>query len=336
MMEFKCIHKLSELSEEWDKLADNYFQQTKFLAHAEKYNPCNQRYYVCIENGEIVSAAMVYSLRLDIFTYINIKSPLKMNIVGIPCSVSSQGVFGKHSGAIEALKNHIYEVEKGFVLILNLEEKPSESSNASGITLPTIILSNQYSDWNNYLASLRSNYRRRLKLINQENKELRFEKKPCSAFTEEMHRQYMEVYIRSNGKLEKLGFDFFRNLPAEFILTVCYINESLIGWNIALENNYIYYFFLGGIDYKQNKIYNTYLRLLSQLIRDGIERKAEFIELGQTAEIAKMRMGGKPKSLYMEARHSVGILNKLLKLGSPMLEYKRKLENTNAIKGETL
>lgn len=335
-MEFKCIHKSTELPEEWDKLADNYFQQTKFLAHAEKYNPCNQRYYVCIENGELVSATIVYSLRLDIFTYINIKSPLKMNIVGIPCSVSSQGIFGKNKDSIEALKNHIYKVERGFVLILNLEEKPSESSHASGNTLPTIILLNQYSDWNNYLASLRSNYRRRLKLINHENKELRFEKKSCSVFTQEMYRQYLEVYNRSNGKLEKLGFDFFRNLPAEFILTVCYMNETLIGWNIALENNAIYYFFLGGIDYKQNRIHNTYLRLLSQLIRDGIERKVEFIELGQTAEIAKMRMGGKPKPLYMEAHHSIGIFNKLLKLSSPMLEYKRKLENTNVIKGGTL
>jgi hypothetical protein len=335
-MEFKCIHKATELPDEWDKLTENYFQQAKFLAHAEKYNPCNQRYYVCIENGEMVSATIVYSLRLDFFTYINIKSPLKMNIVGIPCSVSSQGIFGKNSSSIETLKNHIYKVERGFVLILNMEEKPLESAHASGITLPTIILSNQYSDWNKYLASLRSNYRRRLKLINQENKELRFEKKSCSAFTEEMYKQYLEVYNRSNGKLEKLSFYFFINLPAEFILTVCYINETLIGWNIALENNHIYYFFLGGIDYKQNRIHNTYLRLLSQLIRDGIERKAEFIELGQTAEIAKMRMGGEPKPLYMEAHHSNGIFNKFLKLGSPLLEYKRKLENTNAIKGETL
>lgn len=332
-MLFQQYTKTAQLPDEWDSLADNYFQQRKFLIHAEKYNPCRQQYFLCFENENVVAvaAAIVYTIQLDIFTYLKIKSPVRMNIVGIPCSVSGQGIFGK-SSAVEALKKHICEAEKGLVVFLNLTEKPLESKNSSGKTLPTILLSNQFTDWKDYLASLRSNYRRRLKQINQENTALQFEKKPCAAFTPEMYNQYLEVYKRSSGKLEKLSFNFFQNLPSEFLLTVCYLNENTIGWNIALENKNIYYFFLGGIDYKLNRIYNTYLRLLSRLIRDGIERKVALIELGQTAEIAKMRMGGKPETLYMEAFHSNRIFNKLLKLSSPMLEYKRKLENTNAIK----
>ena len=331
MLVFKYIQNIVNVPSEWDELADNYFQQTKFLLHTEKYNFCQQRFYVCFENGRMVSAAIVYSLRLDIFTFIKIKSPIKMNIVGIPCSVSSSGIFGK-SDSIEALKKHIYEVEKGFVLILNLKEKPSIQSNASGNTLPTILLSNKYSNWQEYLASLRSNYRRRLNQINQANKDLRFEKNNCTDFTVEMYKQYLEVYKRSSGKLEKLSLDFFKNLPLEFNLTICFKNEIIIGWNVAVENQNMYYFFMGGIDYQQNKIHNTYLRLLSLLIKNGIESKSEFIELGQTAEIPKMRMGGKAQNRYMEAHHSNWALNKLLKLGSPLLEYKRKLENTNAIK----
>lgn len=334
-MLFQQYTKAEQLTDDWDSLAYNYFQQRKFLIHAEKYNPCRQRYFMCYESEEAVAAAIVYSIQLDIFTYLKIKSPVKMNIVGIPCSVSGQGIFGK-SSAVEALKKNICEAEKGLVVFLNLTEKPVESENATGKTLPTILLSNQFTDWNDYLTSLRSNYRRRLKQINQENKALRFEKKACIAFTPEMYDQYLEVYKRSSGKLEKLSFDFFQNLPTEFLLTVCYLNENTIGWNIALEDNNIYCFFLGGIDYKQNRIYNTYLRLLSKLICDGIERKVALIELGQTAEIAKMRMGGKPETLYMEAFHSNRILNKLLKMSSSMLEYKRKLENTNAIKEKTI
>ena len=254
-----------------------------------------------------------------------------MNIVGIPCSVSSQGIFGKRS-AVDALKKHICEVEKGWIVFLNLTEKPTESENATGKTLPTILFSNIFTDRNDYLSSLRSNYRRRLKQINQENKALRFEKKSCADFTPEMYDQYLAVYKRSSGKLEKLSFDFFRNLPTHFLLTVCYLNENIIGWNIALEDNNIYYFFLGGIDYKQNRTNNTYLRLLSRLISDGIEHKVALIELGQTAEIAKMRMGGKPETLYMEAFHSNRILNKLLKMSSPLLEYKFKPENNKVNK----
>lgn len=325
MIEFRCIDKTNQLPNDWDVLAENYFQKRKFLNHAEKFNPCQQRYYLCTENEKSVAAAIVYSLRLDIFTYLKVKSPVKMNIIGVPCSVSASGMFGE-TNALEALKNYIFQQEKGLTIALNLTEKPGENANACGKTLPTIVFDNQFADWNNYLSSLRSNYRRRLKLINQQNENLYFRKKTCSEFTMEMHNQYLEVYNRSKGKLEKLTFDFFRNLPEEFILTVCYINNEVSGWNIALKDNSIYFFFLGGINYMQNKTHHTYFRLLTQLMRDGIENKATKIELGQTAETAKMRMGGKPEILYIEAHHSSKFVNYLLKKFGAFLEYKFKPE----------
>ncbi len=331
MLEYLNIQDSINLPLQWDELADNYFQQIKFLKYTEKFNHCNQRYYLCLEDDKMVSAAIIYSIRLDIFTFINIKSPIKMNIVGVPCSVSSAGIFGNKS-AIEALKNHIYNEEKGFVLFLNLEEKPKAGLYALGNTLPTIILRNRFVKWENYKASLRSNYRRRLNQINMANKDLQFRKMKCKDFTKEMHKLYIEVYKRSRSKLEKLSLKFFQNLPKEFNLLVCFKEDLIIGWNISLINNDIYYFFLGGIDYNQNKTNGAYLGLLASLIKDGIESKSEFIELGQTAEIPKMRMGGMPQSRFMEARHSNWALNKLLIFSSPLMEYKRKLENTNAIK----
>ena len=334
MMEFRYIREAANLPPEWDELADNYFQQKAFLIHAEKYNPCQQRYYLCIENGKLISAAIVYSLRLDILTYIKVKSPLKMHIIGIPCSVSSQGIFGNDQ-AIDALKKHIFLVEKGFVLVLNLKEQPQTGSYASGNTLPTVVMTNHFTALDDYIVSLRSRYRRRLKQINQTNEDLRFKKMPCSEFTEEMYKQYLEVYKRSSGKLEKLSCSFFKHLPPCFRLTVCFKNKEILGWNIALTNQNMFYFFMGGIDYKWNKTYNTYLRLLSAIIQDGIENKSEIIELGQTAEIPKMRMGGILIPLYMEAHHSNFIFNNLLRFFSALLEYKRKLGNTHPFKEVT-
>jgi hypothetical protein len=331
MINYKCIQKAEFLPLQWDKLADNYFQQTKFLLHTEQFNPCKQRYYLCFEKNELVSAAIVYTLQIDFFTFAKLKGPVKMHIAGVPCSVSSQGIFGDEH-AMTLLKQHIYKKEKGFVLFLNLKEKPGANTFAYGNTLPTIVLSNRFKNWDDYIASLRSNYRRRLKQINSNNENLRFTKIRCSEFTHEMHQQYLNVYKRSSGKLEKLHFDFFKNLPSEFKLTVCIMNEKVIGWNIVLEDRGMFYFFLGGIDYMQNKNCNTYLRLLTGVVREGIESKAQIIELGQTAEIAKMRMGGTPQPLYMEAHHSLKVLNFVIKICRPMLEYKRMLENTNALK----
>jgi hypothetical protein len=287
-----------------------------------------------VEAGRLLSAATVYSLNLDILTYLKVKSPLRMHVIGIPCSVSCPGIFGE-SQALVALKNHIFSVEKGFVLVLNLKEKPLDRLNASGKTLPTVILTNHFANWPDYIASLRSNYRRRINHINKPCKELRFEKKKCAEFTETMYQFYLEVYQRSSGKLEKLNFDFFRHLPEDFSMTVCLKSEAVIGWNISLSDQNTHYFFLGGIDYSLNKTYNTYFRLLSSTVRDGIENKLAFIDLGQTAEIAKMRMGGKPLPLYMEAHHSNFILNRLLRLAGRLLEYKRKLENAHPLKEES-
>lgn len=331
MNEFRRLDATVDLPPEWDDIAEDYFQQKSFLLHTEKYNHCQQRYYLCLNNGKLISAAIVYSLNLDILTFTKIKSPLKMNIVGIPCSVSSQGIFG-NINAIEGLKNHIYKVEKGFVLTLNLKIEPKDPSRAHGKTLPSVIMPNCFTTEDEYFNSLRSAYRRRLKKINQPMAELKLEKIHCSGFSEEMYDQYLEVYKKSKGKLEKLSFDFFRNLPAEFILTVCFKNDNVIGWNIGLNHKGIYYFFLGGIDYNKNKTYNTYLRLLTVIIKDGIENKAKYIELGQTAEIPKMRIGGELSPRYMEAHHSNFIFNSLLRLSGNLLEYKRKLGNIRALK----
>ena len=225
MIEFLCIHCADKLPSEWDELTENWFQQVTFLIHCEKYNSCSQRYYLAREDGKLVAAAIVYTLRIDILTYLKIKSPLKMHIVGIPCSVSSEGIFGNKLEK-EELKKHIYKVEKGFILILNLKEKNNYPSQISLKTLPTVVMSNHYTDWQHYINSLRTGYRRRLKLINQHDSELQFEKMLCSEFTETMYQQYLEVFKRSNGKLEKLSIDFFKHLPSDFILTVCSVSYT--------------------------------------------------------------------------------------------------------------
>ncbi len=330
-MELQQYTHADQLPEEWDLLAENYFQKKVFLSHAEKYNPCSQRYYLCTENKIPVSGAVVYTLRLDILTYSSIKSPLKMHICGIPCSVSSSGIFGK-TEAVNSLKELIREIEKGFLLFLNLTEKPENLKVAFGKTLPTIMLKNRFEDWNGYLSSLRSGYRRRLKLINNQMEGIEFMEMPCNEFNKTMYGQYLEVYNRSKGKLEKLEIGFFQHLPAEFVLTTCLFNKNIAGWNLALKHDGIYYFFLGGIDYRYNKTFNTYFRLLSNLVKNGIEQHADVIELGQTAETAKMRMGGKAHELWMEASHSNAFINKLLKWFSPLLEYKFKPGNNRVNK----
>ena len=161
MITLHLINNARKLPKDWDDLADVYFQRKQFLEHTERYNYCNQKYYLALHQNKLVSAAVVYSLRLDLFTFIRVKSPIRMYIVGIPVSVSCQGIFGDKK-FIEQLKKHIYKKNKGFVLFLNLETKPQNINVASGKTLPSIIFRNHFDNFEEYKSSLRSNYRMRL------------------------------------------------------------------------------------------------------------------------------------------------------------------------------
>jgi hypothetical protein len=332
MIVYQQYKTAQELPNNWDELAENYFQKRDFLTYIEKYNPCQQRYYQIIIDDKIAAFASVYTLNLDLLTYLKIKSPIKMKIVGIPVSVSSSGIFGEIS-AIDILKKHIYNQEKGFILMLNLNEISNNNNNcASGPTLPSIILHNNFEDFNHYIEELRSDYRRRYYQIFKESHLFSMAKMKNSDFNEMMYNQYVEVYQKSKGKLEKLNLDFFRNLPEEFKLTALSIDNQIIGWNIYLIENDTLYFFLGGINYKLNLVHKSYLRLLYNLIKEGIELKVNKIDLGQTAEIPKMKLGGIPETKYMEAKISNKFLNHILKQFERKLTYNIHLQSFNVFK----
>jgi hypothetical protein len=330
-MEIQRKDKVADLPSEWDKLAGNYFLSTPFLLHCEKFNPCHQRYYVCFDDNKMIAGAVVYTLKLDILTFTRLKSPVKMNIVGVPASVSSQGIFGEKD-ELPTLKDHICKSEKGLTLLLNLDEEPLKGKKAKGRTLPTILFRNEFSHPEQYMASLRAPYRRRINQILSKAGRLQLFKLTCREFNEEMYKLYLQVFNRSKDKLEKLSLDFFRNLPSYFLLTVCYQNQQLLGWNISITHNNTCYFFMGGIDYEQNQKNDTYFLLLLDLVLTGIENKVSRIDLGQTAEIPKMRLGGTISERYMEAHHSNLLLNGLLKIFSPVMGYSKKPENATVFK----
>jgi hypothetical protein len=320
----------------WDSLCTSYFQRKTFLAHTERYNPCRQRYYLWYEDGRLQAGAIAYALRLDLLTFLRIRSPFRMNIVGVPCSVSCPGIFGEEA-AVQALKQEIYRREKGFCLFLNLPQQTGVPGLVAGETLPTVIFRNPFSTWSEYLEGLRTHYRRRLKSILQKGEQLQIEQLPCRDFTGAMHELYLQVYSRSKDKLEKLDPAFFQYLPANFKLIVARKGDQLLGWVITLQDHDQYYFFLGGIDYRFNPTYNTYLLLLTAILKDGIEQGAGLIDLGQTAEIPKMRLGGACEQRYLEGRHRNALVQQLLQAGQSWLVYQRDVPQTHVLKqGKTV
>jgi len=320
-----------DLPESWDRLAIEYFQTIEFLDHTEKYNPCNQRYYMLYKEGILKAGLIMYSIRLDLLTYLSIPSPFRMNIVGIPCSVSSGGIIGSIEH-LTALIEHIKVNEKGFLLVLNMNSKPSIDGFVCGRTLPTVILELKFESWESYMKSLRADYRRRIKNLSRPFSGIKVNHGGCSNFSEQMYGQYLGVLKRSKGKLETLSLEFFKNLPSSFYLTTYFDQEKLIGWFISTVSREKHYFFLGGIDYNLNKQHNTYLNILFEVLREGIEKKSSVIDLGQTAEIPKIRMGGTITEKSMLGYHSNWIFRKLLIAGKSLLEYSSIFEKPRVFK----
>ena len=325
MMDIIKLDRAADLPEDWDREVGHYFQKRAFLAHCETWNPCGQCYYVASEGQRLVAGAVVYDLRLSLLTFARRDLPVSMRIVGIPCSVSRPGLIGS-PGAARELLDHVRLEEEGFLLALNLETPELVPGGFSAAkTLPTLTLEPAGRSWCEYLASLRADYRRRVKMIMGRSRDLEIRSSSCEGFSREHYDLYLQVWERSDAKLEKLTSEFFRNLPAEFRMITAYHEDRLSGWSITLATPDGLDFFLGGIAYDRNREQAIYLRLLLEVVRMGIGLGAPRIDLGQTAEIPKMRLGAVLNSLHMGASHSNPFFRFLLHRASGFLEYRRQV-----------
>ncbi len=323
--------RASGLPPEWDSLAGHYFQQREFLQHAEIHNPCRQRYFLLWQENRLMAAAVVYSQKIDLLTYPHVPTPLTMQVIGIPCSVSCPGIFGE-THAVRILKKEIFNQEKGFRLALNLEVPETAGENAFGRTLPAIILQRPPGSWTEYRSSLRSDYRRRLDRLYRSGESYSCRVSDCTLFNQEMYGQYLGVWQRSHARLEKLTVSFFSELPPSFSLTACFSGDITAGWTISLHHERKHYFFMGGVNRSLPEAHDIYMYLLAEIVREGIESGSDEIDLGQTAEIPKMRMGGVPIPRYMEAHLSFPPLNRMLKKFSGLLEYRGEFPETRVYK----
>lgn len=324
-MIYSIIDNAAQLPDEWDDLSESYFQTKEFLSYIEKMNPCNQRYYLLYENQNLIAGAVLYTLKLNLFTFSKFTLPVKMNIVGIPCSVSAQGYLGAPDKII-LIHDYIYSDVEGLKLSLNLRDiKYLHNSTIRGNTLPTVIVLNKFANWDDYLKSLRYDYRRRIGIIMSKTHEIVIKNDNCSSFTQQMYDLYLQVYNKSEGKLELLSLDFFKYLPPKFNLTILYNDNNIAAWYISIVDNETLVFFLGGMDYNNKLSKYLYMRIITEIVKKGIDSQIKQIDLGQTAEIPKLRSGGYLKQLYLTTSHGNKLANYLLGRFIGLLEYNYKI-----------
>lgn len=305
-MKLEKLSTAQQLPSEWDTLCDSYFQKKEFLHYCDQFNPCQQRYYLLIESGQLLAGAIVYTLYIDLFTFSKVKSPIKMQVIGIPVSVSASGIIGKKE-QLEHLLQLIFKKERGLLLGLNLSPQIDAAPGIRMPVLPNIEMELPFSSWKAYLERLRSPYRRRVHRIQEKFKGVSSQLSSCKHFTKEHYQLYLAIMKRTPNKLEIIPFSFFQNLPKRFQLCTYSIENSMLCWHISCKEGKRFYFFFGGNNYKELSSFDSYFNNLFGILKTAINEKSNYLDLGQTAEVPKMRLGGQlvPKQMVLFHRNKV-------------------------------
>lgn len=298
----KCLKSTSLLHPDWDSLAQHFFQKKAFLAHLHQYNPCQQRYYELYDEDKLVAGTIVYTLQVDILTFANIPSPFKMQIIGLPVSVASPPMIGEEA-YFEYLLNQIISREKGLILGINFTEDYLKNKVINLRTLPTFTLRSDISNYQEYLNAIRHPYRRRLKRMEKNFENVRSETTSCTQFSPEHYQLYLEIMKRTTTKLETLSFESFQNLPDNFELNTFYNSHNMICWNITCKDEDTFFFYFGGMNYGLRDHYQAYNNSILAILKSGLQHNFNTIDFGQTAEVAKSRLGAIPEERRMFLFH---------------------------------
>ncbi|XCN72218.1 MAG: hypothetical protein Q3M24_18215 [Candidatus Electrothrix aestuarii] len=328
--EFSFFATARDLPASWDRACgENPFLRRATLMILEQVNPTGQGYYLLQSSAENApSIFMTYQHRLDIFTYGKGSLRIPVTILGIPCSVSWPGLqiaeqdIGTFQEAVEKIP--------GALLILNGKEPslPGSSCYTQGLTLPNCELDINELDFPSYLGEMRSHYRYKLKASMK-----RFQEVECRVladnqeFDSRLYNLYEQVYEHSDFKLEKLPLSFFQQFPAK--ITVFSTGDTLLAFSQTMFSDLggkkEQIFLFGGLEYSLNPQFHTYINMLLHVVRSGMEGGAHRVNLGQTAEDIKTRLGCSLQHRYLYARHANQLIHFLVRRGIGLLSYSAPL-----------
>lgn len=312
MKKYKTISDLADLAK-GNVMLENFMELNQelipLLKLLEKINPCNQEYET-EDNCILVS----YSLKLNLLNFTE-KFSLKMSvqIIGLPLSISEKGYWGE-----ETLIESLIKKRKGLKIILN----GNPGFKNPGRTLSTFVFENNFITFKEYLDSLRSPYRRRIKKALKKREKIRINRFEPNEFTEIHYELYKSIMNRTQNPLESLPLEFFTDYDAELYEFADIESNEVIGFIQLKELRGNLVFLFGGFRKEDNDRYDIYYNMLLKIIETGIEKKVKRIEFGQTAEESKLKIGCREVPEYLCVHHSNPVLNWAIQGLLPLFSYK--------------
>ena len=329
-MRVDVYNYLNEVPETWDSLIkDNLYLSKDFLSFIEKNDKCKQKYYMVYDEDNNLDTIFMSYVRedFDIATFAKFDMITPTTLIYVPLSVTRPGLMGNK--CIDYAFEYIKKI-KGPKMVLNLGDY-NPKGYAKGMNCSKCIFTNTFNSFDDYMKSLRSNYRRRYKKAFEMSKELTLELlEDNNLFTEEMYDCYLQVVHKSNMVIEVLPIEFFRG--KYFKIYVLRNEKKVVGFYQLIENGTELIFEFVGVDYKYNDIYDTYHRMLLEIMKYGINNGFKTIDYGQTADEAKLKLGCKYEMLYAYLHHSNKFINLIYRLLVNIITFKPLEEKFNVFK----
>jgi hypothetical protein len=128
-------------------------------------------------------------------------------------------------------------------------------------------------------------------------------------YTPDVHRLYEAVVARAAVRLERLPLEFFhalvRRFPDRVELTVVHEGDRIVAFNWGMRDGRVYRFLFCGLDHAAARDADLYFNLMYHQLDRALRAGAERIEVGQTADGFKARLGCRPvpRYVYVKPRH---------------------------------
>ena len=236
-----------------------------------------------------------------------------------------------HAPVLQALETAIARIARGegSPLVVIRDFRADELANFSVLatqgyqqvsSLPQARIRVRWRTYEEYLAAMRSRYRkdlrRRLRRAATQGQHIRV----LSSFGELSTHCVAQVrlaYERSRGiKREVLGPAYYRNLDAALgehsLLLLAERDKRLMGHGMVLVDEA--HLVATSFGREAGPAGDVWFQLLDAAVRMGIERQSEYINLGLGSYEAKSLMGAELEPLYCWCRSRHALLNALMKL----------------------
>ncbi|WGK65965.1 hypothetical protein [Croceiramulus getboli] len=238
-----------------------------------------------------------------------------------------QATQNQHRAHIYFLKDYPYDDQVAPEIFIEERFQPFEVEPNMILTLE-----NSWKTFDDYKQALRSKYRNKVKKADKTSAVLQVNR--LTAADIRKHRDTlqellaqvtakaafnaMNLRIETYALLQEEFGESQKKNDAHFIMHGYWMEDKIIGFATALVYDQKLDAHFVGLDYRYNRTYAIYPRMLNDYVRMGLEYRVKTVNFGRTASEIKSTLGATPQHIRCYLRHRRTLANLFFK---PLLGY---------------